>query len=73
MNIFWQVDGSNENKVDTQCTNQGNAAAQRETTEKHNLEGVWIKPDEAELAYNNLRTSRAVKITHPGKGGPILI
>jgi hypothetical protein len=40
---------------------------------KKELEGVWIKPDEVELADNNLRTTRAVQIMHTSKGGPTLI
>jgi hypothetical protein len=73
MDIFRQVDGSETNDVDVQRANQGNAAAQRETSEQEELEGVWIKPDEAELADDDLLTSRAVQITHPNKGGPVLI
>ena len=73
MDIFRQVDSSEASKIDIQRANQGNAAAQRKTFEQQELEGVWIEPDKTELADDGLQTSRAVQITHPSKGGPVLI
>ena len=73
MDIFRQIDSSEASEIDIQRANQGNAAAQRQTSKQQELEGVWIEPDEAELADDDLRTSRAVQITHPSKGGPVLI
>ena len=54
MDIFRQVDDKEKTDVDIQRANQGHAAAQRETTEQEELKGVWIKPDETELADNDL-------------------
>ena len=73
MDIFRQVDSSEASEIDIQRANQGKAAAQRQTSEQQELEGVWIEPDEAELADDDLRTPRAVQITHPSKGGSVLI
>ena len=73
MEIFRQVDDKEKTDVDIQRANQGHAAARRETTEQEELKGVWIEPDETELADDDLRTTRAVQITHPNKGGPTLV
>ena len=43
------------------------------TTKQQELKVVWIDPEKAELADDDLRTSGAVQITYPSKGGPILI
>ena len=40
MDIFRQVDVSEAIKIDIQRANQGNAAAQRQTSKQQELEGV---------------------------------
>ena len=55
MDIYKGIDvQSEEINVDAQRANQGHAAAQKETTEQNKLEGVWVEPDEAELADDDL-------------------
>ena len=74
MDIYSGIDvRSEETNIDTQRANQGHAAAQRENSEQNELQGVWVEPDEAELADDDLRSSSTAQITHPVKGGPNLI
>jgi hypothetical protein len=55
MDIYKRINiRSEQTDINTHRANQDGASAQKETTEQNELEGVWVKPDEAELADNNL-------------------
>ena len=47
------------------------AAAERTKSDEEEAQGVWIEPDEADLASDDLRTTENVQISHPTRiGGP---
>ena len=54
MDIFKNVGKEDENKVENQCINMSAAAAERTKSDEAEEQVVWIEPDEANLADNEL-------------------
>ena len=64
MDIFKNVGKKDENEVDNQRANMSAAAKARSTSEQSEDQGVWIEPDEVNLADDDLRTTENIQISH---------
>ena len=66
MDIFKNIGAKDETKVDKQRARMGAAATEHTQSDEAEETGVWVKPDEAELADNNLRATEQVEIRRSG-------
>ena len=66
MNIFKNVGAKDKTKVDKQRARMGAAATEHTHLDKSKETEIWIKPDEAELADDDLHTTEQVNIRHSG-------
>ena len=57
MDIFSKAGGKDKAETDQQRANMSEAAAERTKSDEAEAQGVWIEPDEADLASDDLRTT----------------
>ena len=66
MDIFKNVGPKDETDIDKQRARMGAAAEARSKSSEAEETGIWIEPDEANLADDDLRTTEHVQIRHSG-------
>ena len=66
IDIFKNVSAKDKAEVDKQHSRMGAAAEEHTTSNQAEEIGIWVEPDEAELADDDLCTTKQVEIRHSG-------